>query len=141
MSTPSQTAHKVYYGIGEVADLLGVPVSCVRYWANTFENVVKPRRNKKGDRFFTQRDVTSLKKIRYLTKECGLTLQGVKAKLDAERYVPKRSRPAGRPPKTAEAGLDGGVGLVDRDDIVLKAEVVSRLSNVRDMLLEISSYL
>lgn len=71
---------KVYYTIGEVADMLNVPVSTVRFWENEFE-ILKPLKNKKGNRLFTQADIKNLKIIHHLLKEEGMTLSGVKKRL------------------------------------------------------------
>lgn len=71
---------KLYYSIGEVAEMLEVPVSTVRFWDNEFD-VLKPMKNKKGNRMFTQPDVKNLKIIHHLLKEEGMTLNGVKKRL------------------------------------------------------------
>jgi DNA-binding transcriptional MerR regulator len=69
-------AEKLYYTIGEVADLLGENTSLVRFWAQKFPEFIKPARNKKGNRLFTAEDVSNLKLIYYLVKERGMTLEG-----------------------------------------------------------------
>jgi DNA-binding transcriptional MerR regulator len=71
---------KLYYSIGEVAELLNVPVSTVRFWENEFD-ILKPMKNKKGNRLFTQTDIKNLKIIYHLVKEEGMTLSGVRKKL------------------------------------------------------------
>jgi DNA-binding transcriptional MerR regulator len=71
---------KLYYAIGEVSDMLDVPVSTVRFWENEFE-VLKPMKNKKGNRLFTQKDIKNLKIIHHLLKEEGMTISGVKKRL------------------------------------------------------------
>ncbi len=71
---------KLYYSIGEVSDMLDVPVSTVRFWENEFD-ILKPMKNKKGNRMFTPSDIKNLKIIHYLVKEEGMTLSGVKKKL------------------------------------------------------------
>ncbi|MDD3273514.1 MAG: MerR family transcriptional regulator [Bacteroidales bacterium] len=67
---------KLYYTIGEVADLLGENTSLVRFWAQKFPEYIKPARNKKGNRLFTADDVSNFKLIYYLVKERGMTLEG-----------------------------------------------------------------
>ena len=67
---------KLYYTIGEVAELLGENTSLVRFWAQKFPDFIKPARNKKGNRLFTADDVTNFKLIYYLVKERGMTLEG-----------------------------------------------------------------
>ena len=71
---------KLYYSIGEVAEMLDVPVSTVRFWENEFD-ILKPMKNKKGNRLFTQADIKNLKIIHHLLKREGMTLSGVKKKL------------------------------------------------------------
>ncbi len=71
---------KLYYSIGEVAEMLEVPVSTVRFWENEFV-VLKPLKNKKGNRLFTPADIKNLRIIHHLLKEEGITLAGVKKKL------------------------------------------------------------
>jgi DNA-binding transcriptional MerR regulator len=71
---------KLYYSIGEVAEMLSVPVSTVRFWENEFE-ILKPMKNKKGNRLFTPADIKNLKIIHRLVREEGMTLQGTKKRL------------------------------------------------------------
>ena len=71
---------KYYYSIGEVAKMCGVSTSMIRYWENEFD-VLRPRKNKKGNRLFTQRDVRYVHVIYHLTKVKGYTLAGAKMAL------------------------------------------------------------
>lgn len=71
---------KRYYKIGEVANAFGVNTSLIRFWENEFE-VLKPKKNKKGNRLFTPEDLENLKMIYFLVKEKGFTLEGAKNKL------------------------------------------------------------
>lgn len=71
---------KRYYKIGEVAKAFGVNASLIRFWENEFE-VLKPKKNKKGNRLFTPEDLDNLKLIFFLVKEKGFTLEGAKNKL------------------------------------------------------------
>lgn len=71
---------KLYYTIGEVANLFQVNTSLIRFWEKEFE-VLKPKKNKKGNRLFTKEDVSNLKVIFHLVKEKGYTLEGAKKKL------------------------------------------------------------
>ena len=71
---------KYYYSIGEVAKMFGVNTSMIRYWENEFD-VLRPRKNKKGNRLFTQRDVRYVHVIYHLTKVKGYTLAGAKQAL------------------------------------------------------------
>ena len=71
---------KLFYSIGEVADMLKVPVSTVRFWENEFD-ILKPRKNKKGNRLFMPEDVRNLRIIHHLLKEKGMTLAGAKKQI------------------------------------------------------------
>jgi DNA-binding transcriptional MerR regulator len=71
---------KLFYSIGEVAEMLNVPVSTVRFWENEFD-ILKPRKNKKGNRLFMPEDLKNLKIIHHLVKEKGMTLAGAKKQL------------------------------------------------------------
>jgi DNA-binding transcriptional MerR regulator len=71
---------KIYFPIGEVAEMFGVNTSLIRYWEKEFD-IIKPFRNKKGNRLFTQKDIDNFHVIFHLVKERGFTLQGAREKL------------------------------------------------------------
>lgn len=103
---------KVYYSIGEVAELFDVNTSLVRFWEKEFD-ILKPRKNKKGNRLFTQKDLDNLYIIYNLVKERGYTLQGAKEMLKAEKI----------------------------DDTTKKIEIINSLEKVKSFLLELKSEL
>ena len=103
---------KLYYTIGEVAELLEENTSLVRFWSEKFPDFIKPARNKKGNRLFTAEDLSNFKVIYYLVKERGMTLEGA-----AKRMKDK---------KTGE----------DR-----RVDVITSLNRIKDSLLEISESL
>jgi DNA-binding transcriptional MerR regulator len=74
---------KLYYSIGEAAEMLHVPISTVRFWENEFD-ILKPMKNKKGNRMFTPTDIKNLKIIHHLLKEEGMTLPGAKKRLSGK---------------------------------------------------------
>jgi DNA-binding transcriptional MerR regulator len=74
---------KLYYAIGEAAEMLNVPVSTVRFWENEFD-ILKPMKNKKGNRYFTQADIRNLRIIHHLVREEGMTLEGARKKLSGK---------------------------------------------------------
>lgn len=76
---------KLYYTIGEVAEILGENTSLVRFWSNSFPKFINPKRNAKGNRLFTADDLDCFKRIHLLVKEQGLTLEGAAKKLSAEK--------------------------------------------------------
>jgi DNA-binding transcriptional MerR regulator len=71
---------KRYYKIGEVAEAFEVNTSLIRFWENEFD-ILKPKKNKKGNRLFTPEDIKNLQLIFHLVKEKGYTLEGAKNKL------------------------------------------------------------
>ena len=72
---------KLYYTISEVADSMEETTVTIRYWSNTFSAYLNPKRNAKGNRLYTAKDLAVLNKIQYLTRDCGLSLDGVAHKL------------------------------------------------------------
>ena len=104
-------AEKLFYSMGEVAEMFDVNQSLLRHWESQF-SVLRPKRNKKGNRLFSPQDVETLKLIYHLVKERGMTLEGAKKAL-------------GRRPQAAGCG-------VDRD-----AELMERLQRIRAMLVEV----
>jgi DNA-binding transcriptional MerR regulator len=71
---------KLYYSIGEVAEMFDVNTSLIRFWEKEFD-IIKPKKNKKGNRFFTKQDVDNFHLIYHLVKEKGMTLSGAKKKI------------------------------------------------------------
>ncbi len=71
---------KLYYTIGEVAEMFQVNASLIRFWEKEFD-IIQPKKNKKGNRLFTQEDVDNFHVIYHLVREKGYTLQGAKDKL------------------------------------------------------------
>ena len=74
------SADKRYYSIGEVAKAFGVNASLIRFWDSEFD-ILKPKKNAKGNRMFTPEDVKNLQLIFHLVKERGFTLEGAKTHL------------------------------------------------------------
>ena len=97
---------KLYYSIGEVAAMLDVAPSVLRFWESEFD-CIKPVKNKRGTRSYTARDIELLRRIHYLTRECGYTLEGAREQM--------RTRPVDDP----------------------KMELVNNLTAVRQFLVEL----
>ena len=76
---------KLYYGIGEVAEAFGVNTSLIRFWEKEFD-IIKPKKNAKGNRKFTPEDIKNLELIYHLVKERGFTLEGAKIHLKEEGH-------------------------------------------------------
>ena len=102
---------KVFYSIGEVAEMFGVNTSNIRFWEKEFD-ILKPHKNAKGNRMFTPEDLENLKIIYHLLKERGMTIWGAQMKLKG-----------------------------NKEDIVQNYEVVKRLQEIRQMLVDIKEEL
>lgn len=79
---------KLFYSIGEVAEMFDVNTSLIRFWEKEFD-IIKPKKNKKGNRLFTADDIDNFKVIYNLVKEQGLTLEGAKKYLKENRKTVK----------------------------------------------------
>jgi DNA-binding transcriptional MerR regulator len=102
---------KVYYTIGEVSELFEVNPSLIRFWEKEFD-IIKPQKNKKGNRLFTKQDLDNLKVIYHLVKERGYTLQGAREKIKQ-----------------------------NKEGIVQDVEIVESLKQIRQYLLDIKAEL
>ena len=69
-------ADKIYYKIGDVAAKFDVNTSLIRYWEQEFE-FIKPKKNNKGTRYYTKKDIDNIGIVHHLVKEKGMTIQGV----------------------------------------------------------------
>ena len=102
---------KLYFTISEVADMFNVNASLIRYWEREFD-IIQPRKNKKGTRFFTKQDIDNFHLIYNLVKERGMTLRGAQKKL-------KESR----------------------EEAMNNFEIIKSLKEIKEMLLEIKEEL
>jgi DNA-binding transcriptional MerR regulator len=102
-----QKIEKLFYTIGEVAEMFKVNTSLIRYWEKEFV-VLKPKKNNKGNRLFTQKDIDNLHLIFHYVKERGMTLKGAKLKMKE-----------------------------NREDTVNNFEAVKKLQEIRRQLIEI----
>lgn len=89
MPLPEKETQKLYYTISEVAAMLNVSASLIRYWETEF-TFLKPRKNRKGNRMFTVQDIDNIRLIYYLVKECGYTLEGAKKQLKTAKAELKK---------------------------------------------------
>ena len=103
--------NKKFYKISDVAAILGIPATTLRYWEKEF-TIIKPRRNAKNIRFYTPADIETIRKVYYLVKEKGL-------KLDAAQEQIRRNR-----------------ANVDK-----RFEVIERLKGIKQELLELDEAL
>jgi DNA-binding transcriptional MerR regulator len=84
MAIPLIMPEKLYFSIGEVAAIFKVNPSLIRFWEKEFD-IIKPHKNKKGDRLFTNHDIDTIRNIYRLVKERGFTLQGAREQLKHTR--------------------------------------------------------
>lgn len=103
--------NKRFYRIGDVAEILGIPTSTLRFWEKEF-TIIKPTRNAKNTRLYTPKDIETIKMIHFLVKEKGL-------KLDAAQAMIRRNR----------------------DGVSKQFEVIDRLKSVKSQLLELKKAL
>ncbi|HET9486630.1 MAG TPA: MerR family transcriptional regulator [Chryseosolibacter sp.] len=80
MAYKEKEIEKLYYSIGEVAEMFTVAPSLIRFWESEFD-IIKPKKNRKGNRQFTKEDIDNVRTIYHLVKEKGFTLQGAKEML------------------------------------------------------------
>ena len=102
---------KKFYKIGEVAEMLQIPASTLRFWEKEF-TVIKPKRNCRNTRFYTMEDIENIRIVHYLVKEQGL-------KLDAAEQQIRQNR----------------------KNVSKKHEVISRLREMREDLMKLSDAL
>lgn len=102
---------KLYYTIGEVADMFDVNTSLIRFWEKEFD-IIRPKKNKKGNRLFTKKDIDNFHIIYHLVKERGMTLKGASKKLRE-----------------------------NREDTEHNFEIVKSLENIKEMLNEVKDSL
>jgi len=84
MEATQEEILKTYYSISEVAGRLELNPSLIRFWESEFE-MLHPRKNKKGNRIYTEADINLLQEIRYLVKDRRYTLEGAREKLRGNR--------------------------------------------------------
>jgi len=101
----------MFYSIGEVAKMFDVNTSLVRYWEKEFD-IIKPKKNAKGNRMFTKNDLENLKIIYHLVKERGFTLEGAKKKLRE-----------------------------NKQDVINEHEIINHLEEVKSFLLDLKKTL
>ena len=111
MKDTNNTSEKLFFKIGEVAKIFNVNISAIRFWEKEFD-ILKPKKNKKGNRLFTQRDMENLKIIHYLLKERGYTVEGAKKKLKE-----------------------------NKNDTINNVEIVSYLKDIRSFLVQLREQL
>lgn len=75
-----ESLNKKYYKISEVAEIIGLPTSTLRFWEQKF-TVIKPRRNAHGSRFYTPNDIEKIRMVAYLVKQKGMKLDAAQEQI------------------------------------------------------------
>jgi DNA-binding transcriptional MerR regulator len=83
---------KLYFKIGEVSELLGIPTYVLRFWETEFKRI-KPKRTASGQRLYRRNDVELLQKIQYLLYKKRFTIPGAKRYLIDTKNLPKDISP------------------------------------------------
>jgi len=79
--------NKMFYKMGEVSTLIGIPPSMLRFWEKDFDCLKHLNKNRKGDRLYTSANIEDIRTIHYLVKEKGYTLQGANEYIENNRKV------------------------------------------------------
>lgn len=74
---PESKMEKLYYSIGEVSDIVDQEPHVLRYWEQEFD-VLSPRKNRAGRRIYTEEDIATVERIRYLLKDEQYTIAGAR---------------------------------------------------------------
>lgn len=113
----SKPTQKLYYSIGEVADMFSVNTSLIRFWENEFD-ILKPSKTKKGNRMFTAQDIENIKIIFKLVKGEGYTLQGAKEKLKMQQMEAEENKKESP----------------EKNQVLTKAELLKKLNHIKKWL-------
>jgi DNA-binding transcriptional MerR regulator len=111
MPLKNEPVQKMFYSVGEVSKMFDVNPSLIRYWEKEFD-ILQPKKNAKGNRLFTQKDLDNLKIIYHLVKERGFTLEGARKKLRE-----------------------------NKEDVIQEQKIITHLHEVRSFLLDLKNSL
>ncbi len=129
---------KLYYTIGEVAQMFNVNTSHIRFWSKEFD-VIRPATNKKGNRMYTQPDLENFKKIYHLVKEKGFTLKGAKAELKDKKLFKTETHSEMNEVQLHDNPLDIPLftsSPADHDAFVNKIALKNALSKIKASLMD-----
>jgi DNA-binding transcriptional MerR regulator len=84
MPLEEEKIKKLYYSIGEVSKMFEVNASLIRFWEKEF-SVIRPKKNKKGNRLFTEKDIENIRLVYDLVKVKGYTLEGAKSHMKSRK--------------------------------------------------------
>ncbi len=126
---------KMYYTIGEVAEMFKVNTSHIRFWSKHFD-AIKPSTNKKGNRLYTPDDIEIIKRIYHLVKEKGYTLKGAQIEMQKmKKKMRLEGKPVSGPAEETPATLFDEDTVATHDAFEQKAAVKKSLLKIREALL------
>jgi DNA-binding transcriptional MerR regulator len=106
MSTKDKEVTKLYWSIGEVANMFDVSKSLIRFWENEFE-MLRPAKNTKGERRFTNANIEQMHIIYNLVKKRGFTIKGAKQEIRENKKRLKNKREALQLMEKLKVDLEG----------------------------------
>lgn len=122
---------KLYYRIGEVAEIVGVQPHVLRYWETEFRSI-RPQKSTKGQRVYSRRDVEKLLRVKDLLRNQGFTIAGARKKLhdpaDEPRIEPRVERAPAQPERTSQS-MRGTLQAIRQDLLRMIAELDARKSS------------
>jgi DNA-binding transcriptional MerR regulator len=121
MSFDKQSLTKLYYSIGEVADMFNVNTSLIRFWEKEF-GIIQPKKNRKGNRLFTPKDIETFNKIYHLVKTEGYTIEGAKKALKVKSTL------------TTTESVSGPASTKKSPE---KEDLIQKLEGIRERLLKL----
>ena len=112
---------KLYYTIGEVADMFSVNASLIRFWEKEF-GIIQPKKNRKGNRLFTPKDIETFNKIYQLVKTEGYTIEGAKKAF--------KQRPS-------NASVENKTTTTETKKSPEKEDLIQKLEGIRERLIQL----
>ena len=141
MPYKEKPVEKIFYTIGEVAAMLNVNTSHIRFWSKQFD-VIKPSTNRKGNRLFTPGDVENFKIIYHLVKEKGFTLKGAKVEMKMMRKKMRiEQNPEVSKVETTDNALSQPPLEINTGEITEKIALAKSLEKIKSSLLDIQKSL
>jgi DNA-binding transcriptional MerR regulator len=120
-SIENQTLSKLYYSIGEVAEMLQVNASLLRFWEKEF-NLVVSKKNKKGNRLFSVKEIEQIKRIYHFVKVEGYTLDGAKKALK-QKGISATASPVNQVIQTTQTQSES---TTDHRDLIARLEKIKQ---------------
>ena len=131
----NQPIQKRYFSISEVAKLLDVKPSLLRFWEKEFKQI-QPKTNARGKRAYKQEDIDVIRRIYDLVKVQGLTLEGARKALTSRKgEASERGKAAVLAAQAAQAAQQSQAQAAQAKSAE-RAEAIAKLKRIRQKLLE-----